>query len=201
MPENQEEKLRQEILGDAKLKAERIIAKARNDAEAALKKAIVDAENNRLSRLDEAKADAENKAKSIRIEVQRETRRHWLLKREQCLDDMFASALDAAEKTGGQEHEKSMRMLAEEAIAALGQENMIVSFPETDAELVTEAWLKEIAEAVFGSDNRAAFKLAPSSNVPAGLLFTTVDGRKTFDNTYASRLLVMKDDLRLIAVD
>lgn len=202
MPDNfQEEKLRQEILGDAKVKAERTIARAKNEADKSVAKAMADSAKKKQDRMVEAQADADARCRAIMLEVQRETRRHWLLKREACLDEMFSGALATASSATGVERVKSLAMLAEEAIAAIGPAKMEVTFRTQDADVITIPWLEAIAAKLFGADNEAAFALSAAPDAPAGISFATEDGRRTFDNTYASRLKKMKDDLRIIAVD
>ena len=201
MTENyQEEKLRQEILGDARTKAERIVARAKNEAAKYISKAQEEAARKREERLAEANREIDAKCKSILLDVERESRRHWLLGREACIDAMFQDALKAACATDGEEHAKSMELLAEEAIRAIGQVPMVVTFPESDCALVTLPWLREIAERLFGDQNNASFTLNPKRDAPAGVSFTTDDGKRAFDNTYASRLSKMKDSLRILVV-
>ncbi len=201
MTENyQEEKLRQEILGDAKTKAERTIARARNEAEKNIAKARDEAAKKREARLVEATHDIEAKCKSILLDVERESRRHWLLGREACIEEMFQAALKAASQTSGEAHAKSMALLAEEAFRAIGPAAMTVTFPSQDSELVTPQWLQAIAEKVFGAGYSAPFTLDPRADALPGICFTTDDGQRTFDNTYASRLAKMKDQLRLLTV-
>jgi len=196
----QEEKLAQEILGDAKTKAERTIARARNEAAKNIDKAKDEAAKKREARLAEATRDIESKCKSILLDVERESRRHWLLKREACIEEMLQTALQTASQTTGDAHAKSMAMLAEEAFKAIGPAAMTVTFPSQDSALVTPQWLQAIAEKVFGAGYSAPFTLDPRPDALPGIIFATDDGQRTFDNTYASRLAKMKDELRLLTV-
>ena len=201
MTENyQEEKLRQEILGDARTKAERTVVRAKNEAAKNISKAQEDAAKKREVRLAEANRDIDSKCKSILLDVERESRRHWLLGREACIDAMLQDALKAACEAEGEEHAKSMELLAEEAIRAIGQTSMTVTFPESDNNLVTLPWLREIAERLFGAQNNVSFTLNPKRDAPAGVSFISDDGKRAFDNTYASRLSKMKDNLRILVV-
>ena len=62
MPDNhQEDKLRQEILGDAKLNAERIVARARNEAQKTIDAAQAEVDQKRADRLREANVRRELK--------------------------------------------------------------------------------------------------------------------------------------------
>jgi len=196
----QEEKLRQEILGDAKTKAERMLARAHNEAEKNISKARDDAAKKREARLADAERDIESKCKAILMDVERESRRHWLLGLEVRIDEMLQMALQAASQTTGELHVKSMTMLAEEALRAIGPAAMTVTFPTQDSTLVTRQWLQAIAEKVFGTGHSASFTLNPQPEALPGISFITDNGQRTFDNTYASRLDKMRDQLRLLVV-
>lgn len=151
MPDNhQEDKLRQEILGDAKLNAERIIARAKNEAQKTIDAAQAEVNQKREERLREANEDIDAKCHSIMLDVQRESTRHWLLQREKCIDDMFQEAVRQAAETTGEAHEKSLQQLAEEALAAIGPADMRVIFNSKDAAIITETWLCTIAARLFG---------------------------------------------------
>ena len=199
MPDNhQEDKLRQEILGDAKLKADRIVARAKNEAQKTIDAAKAEIAQKREDRLREANEDADAKCHSIMLDVQRESTRHWLLKREQCIDDMFQEAVRQAAETTGEAHQKSLLQLAEEALAAIGPAEMRVIFNSKDAAIVTETWLRAIAKRLFGEKaSQTQFILEPDDDAPTGIAFATTDGARTFDNSYASRLRQMRDDLRI----
>ena len=191
---NQEEKLRQEIIGDAKAKAERTIAKAMLSADKLAEEAKKEAAEKRALRLKEAEEKAEKRCAAIMVDVQREARRHWLTEREKCIDELFAEALSNAENVTGEQHRKSLESLAKEAIAAIGCKDMKVLFQTADNAIVSEDWLKKIAMELFGKAPK--FVLESSDDAHAGLAFVTLDGQRSFDNTYASRLTIMHDSLR-----
>ncbi|MBR4220641.1 MAG: V-type ATP synthase subunit E [Victivallales bacterium] len=199
MPDNhQEDKLRQEILGDAKLNAERIVARAKNEAQKTIDAAQAEVDQKRADRLHEANEEADSKCHSILLDVQRESTRHWLLQREQRIDEMFQEAVRQASELTGEEHEKSLLQLAEEAMAAVGPADMRVIFNSKDTAIITEPWLRAIAAKLFGEKAaQVAFTLEPGDNAPAGIAFATTDGARTFDNSYAARLRNMKDTLRI----
>lgn len=199
MPDNQQEdKLRQEILGDAKLNAERIVARAKNEAQKTIDAAQAEVNQKRTERLREANEEIDAKCHSIMLDVQRESTRHWLLQREQCIDEMFQKAVRQAAETTGEAHEKSLRQLAEEALAAIGPAPVRVIFNSKDAVIITEAWLNAIASRLFGEKAaKISFALEPGDDAPAGIAFATLDGTRTFDNSYAARLRNLKDTLRI----
>ena len=197
----QEQRLRDEIIGDAKAKAERLLARARNDASKILDRAKREAAAKRKERMAEVEKEMAQKCGSIVRGVETELKRHWLAGREERLEAMLATALEKAASTTGEAHSRSMALLAKEAILALGPCHAQVFFPEKDAALVTEEWLSSIAKEALPKDADFSFQLCPSPDASAGLRFVTLDGRKEFDNTYASRLAKMKDSIRVMLSD
>ncbi len=195
---NQEQKLRDEILGDARLKAERLVARARNDAARIVEKAKSEASAKRKERLADAEKEMDVKCRSIAMGVETQLRRHFLNGREERLDAMLRRAVQEAASATGDEHVRSMSQLAGEAIGSMGGGDMLVYFPESDAGLVTVSWLESIASEVLGAGASYSFELHPSEDAPAGIRFVSADGRKEYDNTYESRLQKMKDGIRIL---
>ena len=195
MENQQEEKLRQEILGDAKLKAERLVARAQVNADKLVAEARAQGEEKRQQRLAEARELADKQCASILVDVEREARRYRLLGREKCLDALFARALTEAENASGDEHRRSLEALAREAMAAIGPRAMKVIFPQTDSAIVTPEWLSALGRELFG-ENAPVVTSEPSSDARAGLLFESLDGARSFDNTYSARLERMHELFR-----
>ncbi len=192
-------KLETEILADARTKAERTIARAQNDAETMRKKAQTLAASKREERLREAEIQADAKARSILVDVQQEARRHWLLEREKCLDELLDQALEQASQAEGEERVQSLRNLAIEALQALGPASCLVEIAPADAALVTPAWLQNLAAELFGAQTAIDFTVQVNPDIRGGLQCTTTDQTRRFDNTYASRLRWMKTELRDLA--
>jgi vacuolar-type H+-ATPase subunit E/Vma4 len=192
-------KLETEILADARTKAERTIARAQNDAEKMRKKAQTLAASKREERLREAEVQAEAQARAILVEVEQEARRHWLLAREKCLDELLDQALEQASQAEGEERAQSLRNLAIEALQALGPASCLVEIASTDAAIVTPAWLQTLATELFGEKTAIDFTVQFNPDIRGGLQCTTTDQARRFDNTYASRLRWMKTELRDLA--
>ena len=195
MANQQEEKLRQEILGDAKLKAERLVARAKVNADRLLAETRAQGEEKRKRRLEEAEATADKQCASILADVLREARRHRMFKREESLDALFARALSEAENASDEKHRRSLEMLAREAMTAIGPREMKVIFSAADASIVTPEWLAALSRELFG-EKAPAVTPEPSASAKPGLLFASLDGCRTFDNTYAARLERMHELLR-----
>lgn len=194
-------KLREEIIEDAKAKAERIVARAKNDADAVISKARAASKARHEERMDEAKAIADKQYKAIVSSIDMEVTRRWLLCQEACIDKVLKEALDTAEAVSGEARVASLTSLAREAMAAIGNVGCTVRVSEKDAGLVTSAWLSQQAQALFGADATADFQVTIDNTLDGGLVFTSNDGKKSFDNSYACRLARMHDELRLLLVN
>ena len=195
----QEDKLQAEILSDAKTRAERIIARANNDADKALKQAAEEIERNRQERLAEAAAEAEMKCRSILVDIQQETRRRWLLASESCLAGFLREALAAVERSDGIDRARSLTLLAREALAAIGPGDCEVVVGPADAAQATPEWLVAQARELFGADDASRYTVRTAPALRGGLIISSADGRRRFDNSYAVRLKRLWEELRSLA--
>ena len=80
--QEQEEKLRQEIIGDARTKADRLIKRAKRDAEKRAARARERQDKARQVRVKEAELRAEGRVRAILAGIDHEILTHWLLRRE-----------------------------------------------------------------------------------------------------------------------
>jgi len=195
MANQQEEKLRQEILSDAQQKAERMVARAMVNGDRLVADARKNGEARLAKRLAEAEQRASERCSSIMLDVQREARRYRLTQRERLLEQLFAQALNQAENSQGEARSRSLAILAREAMSAIGPQSMRVVFRSADKDVVTESWLKKIAGELFGQV-KIGFEMACQPDARAGLIFSSLDGQRLFDNTYVSRLEKLHDELR-----
>ncbi len=195
----QEDKLQAEILSDAKTRAERLIARANNDADKARQQAAEEIERNRQERLAEATAEAESKCRSIVVDIQQETRRRWLLASESCLAAFLREAQAAVERGDGIDRARSLTLLAREALAAIGPGDCEVVVGPADAALATPEWLTTLARELFGANDASRYAVRTDPSLRGGLIVSSADGRRRFDNSYATRLKRLWDDLRSIA--
>lgn len=199
--QSQEEKLRQAILAEAQGEARRLIDRAKAAAQRAMKEAQKKADAILASRQQEIKQEAEAAARAADLEIQRKIYRSQVIRREECLDELFKRALEQCAALSGPEHERSLRQLAAEALRSLGEDEIIVRFPTADSTIVTESWLQSIAQEALPSGSNAVFRLQPSDTAAPGLYFETADGTRAFDNTYAARLRYNQEALRLLVTE
>ena len=196
---NQEDKLKQELLADANAQAAEIMARAQEEADRMIEQARRHAAERREARLAAAMEEAEKRCRSIFADVELETSRRWLRKQEACIDELLQTALAKADKAEGFDRASSLASLAKEALAAIGDRDCSVFFNPADEVVVTRDWLQKLSREVYpGSTSVYVLKADPS--IDGGIVLETKDGVRQVDNSYRTRLLRMKDGLRLVAI-
>ncbi len=196
---NQEDKLKQELLADANAQAAEIMARAQEEADRMIEQARRHAAERREARLAAAMEEAEKRCRSIFADIELETSRRWLRKQEACIDELLQTALAKADKAEGFDRASSLASLAKEALAAIGDRDCFVFFNPADEVVVTRDWLQKLSREVYpGSTSVYVLKADPS--IDGGIVLETKDGARQVDNSYRTRLLRMKDGLRLVAI-
>jgi len=196
---NQEDKLKQELLADANAQAAEIMARAQEEADRMIEQARRHAAERREARLAAAMEEAEKRCRSIFADIELETSRRWLRKQEACIDELLQTALAKADKAEGFDRASSLASLAKEALAAIGDRDCSVFFNPADEVVVTRDWLLKLSREVYpGSTSVYVLKADPS--IDGGIVLETKDGARQVDNSYRTRLLRMKDGLRLVAI-
>ena len=196
---NQEDKLKQELLADANAQAAEIMARAQEEADRMIEQARRHAAERREARLAAAMEEAEKRCRSIFADIELETSRRWLRKQEACIDELLQTALAKADKAEGFDRASSLASLAKEALAAIGDRDCSVFFNPADEVVVTRDWLQKLSREVYpGSTSVYVLKADPS--IDGGIVLETKDGERQVDNSYRTRLLRMKDGLRLVAI-
>ncbi len=193
----QEEKLQQEILNDAHRKQERTLQRARRDVEKALLNVKKRQDDSRQTRLQAAEHLAKDKARAIKASIEQEIRRQWLLLREKQLDDVFAAVLSQLESGSGFDQDESLRQLAGEAVTALGEGEIVVELATKDKDKLTSAQIADVVKALpNGQNTKIDVEVKENPDMRRGIIVTSKNGRKQFNNTYATRLYRMKNQLR-----
>ena len=196
---NQEDKLKQELLADANAPAADLMARAQEEADRMIEQARRHAAERREARLADAMEEAEKRCRSIFADIELETSRRWLRKQEACIDELLQTALAKADKAEGFDRASSLASLAKEALAAIGDRDCSVFFNPADEVVVTRDWLQKLSREVYpGSTSVYVLKADPS--IDGGIVLETKDGARQVDNSYRTRLLRMKDGLRLVAI-
>ncbi len=197
--EGQEKRLEEEILNDARQKAERVVARATADAATALKRAKTLNERRRAKALEQARQEADRKASNIVSGIWNEQRKMWLQRREQSIQAFLKGLLEelAKQPAASEERKASLAALAGEALAAVPAQELTVQIAEVDRATVTPEWLS----AQLPADRSARFMVEVSPEVTGGLRVLSADGRFAYDNTYAGRLARMEEEFRRTLAD
>ena len=199
MMDGQEKRLEEEILGDARQKAERVVARANADAATALKRAKTLNERRRKKVLEQTREEAEHHAENILSGIWNEQRKMWLLRREEVIQKFLKGLLEelAACPPDSPERMASLTALAGEALAAVPADELLVEVSAVDLPAVTPEWLANRLPA----GRSAHFTVQASSAITGGLTVASADGRRAYDNTYAGRLARLEEEFRRTLAD
>ncbi|MBQ4479378.1 MAG: V-type ATP synthase subunit E [Victivallales bacterium] len=197
--DDQEKRLKEEILGDAREKAERVVARAKTDAATALKRAKTLNERRRTKALEQTRAEAEHHAENILSGIWNEQRKMWLVRREEVIQKFLKGLLDelAACPANSPERVASLSTLASEALAAMPSDELLVAVASADRSTVTPEWLAER----LPSGRNAHFIVQADPAIGGGMRVASADGRFAYDNTFAGRLARLEEGFRRILAD
>jgi len=189
-----EKLLSDEILQDARTKAERALKKADRQA----KKIIADAERDAEASLDKAREAARQRAQrianSIIASLEQEVRRDRLDAQETELSKLFDSALDRLHGRSGYDAAGVLAGLAAETVKALGGDSVILGLAEQDRSIADEAWLNSVRQRA-GYQGALTVDDTPA-DIAGGVVARSGDGRRYYDNSYAARLRRQRTALR-----
>ena len=193
-----EEKLRQEILGDAERHAERTLARARSDAQKALEQVRTDHAALATQRLAEADTEGEERYQAITSSIVHDLRNGWLKHRETVVADLLDQALTHAEELGETERRESLRQLLSEALEAIGQTAMTIRANAECARLLDENTIETAATAAWKQRGHTVVNVIVDPELRPGLVAESTNGRRLFDNTYVTRLARLRAELRAL---
>jgi vacuolar-type H+-ATPase subunit E/Vma4 len=195
-----ENKLRQELLADAQRQAEQAMGRARAAATNALAVVREEQAQVREKRLQEAQLEAEARARAITARIRHEVQRRWLMLREEGLERLFAEVLPRLERGDGIDRQRSLRQLLQEALEALGPMAVKVRLnPDSAALLTAEALAAVCSLAWPNATPPPRVERAIDAGLRPGVVVESADGRLVFDNTYATRLERLRGPLRSLA--
>lgn len=190
--ESQENKLRLEILGDAQKKGDAIRARAEQENGQRLTETRAELRRKRAESLHELEAELALAQRQADNHLALAVRRRWLQEREKAINGILQEVCAEAEASHGSERTAILAHLATEALTALGPGSYRVTCAPSDCELVTPAWLQQQIAAEI------TLEVCPDAAIRGGLRFTATDGRVCFDNTFATRLTLLRGELRRI---
>jgi len=198
MPE-QAEKLRQEILADARRRAERNRKRAEQEAQKIVREAEQAVERLRRERLAQAEHEAEQVARTILAGVDQEVRRNRLRRRERVIQEVYRKALASLRDAPPEKTRRILARLITMALQQIGPNQAVrVHVRPDQADVITSDLMASCARQAFGESAVAPeFEVTPDEDIrTGGVLVETKDGRLLCDNTFEARLQRLDLDVR-----
>jgi vacuolar-type H+-ATPase subunit E/Vma4 len=189
-----EKALSDEILQDARRKAERVVARAHREAKRLLDEAAQAAAAAEQKALDVARQRAERAARAILATVEQDARRDLLEAQEAELRKVFDEARARLADRASYDRSAVLARLAAEAIAAMAADQVVLELDPADREIATEAWLAEVRRRV--GREVAVTVSANAAPMDGGGVVRSADGRLLYDNSFEARLRRLLPDLR-----
>ena len=189
-----EKVLSDEILSDAKRKADRARKRAEREAKKILAEAGKKADEAAERTLDVARERADRQAQATLATVAIEVQRDLLETREREFDKLFDAARQRLADKARYDYPAALAALAAEAIAAMRTDDVVLALSSDDRPIATDAWLADLLRRV-GRDVKTTIAEEPAS-IDGGLIVRSADGRLLYDNSFAARLTRLRPDLR-----
>ncbi len=193
---DQEEKLHQEILADARQKAARIIQRAERDVKKNLDAVKERFEQSQEEKLAAAQRQAEEEYISITASIEHEIRSKWLQYREEIFDDAMQRLLHQVENGIDVDKEKALRELTKEALQAVGPGTLCLELNMDDCKYLQEDIIAETAAELFPNQETTC-RIDCRKEATSGPVLSTKDSRLRFDNSYRTRIKRLKNQLRI----
>ena len=191
-PEDNLDRLSKEIFSQAESETNQILADAKHKAEEIRNRAKQEAAEEKARILDQAKRDAERLRSQALATTQMKARTLQLESREKLLVETFEAA---RQKLAGvqqrSDYEAIVKRLSLEAAEQLCAKQVKLKADKTTAKLITEKMLKEIA-----AEFKGKIELSGTLEKGTGIVASTEDGHLTFDNTLETRLAHLETELR-----
>ena len=176
--------LADEILDDARRKADRASKKAERRA----KRILRDAQK----KADQATAAA--LAASILATIEQDVRRDLLDQREAAIATILDAAMQRVASREGTDYPAALTTLAAEAVGAMATDAVVLHLAEADRAIATAEWLDALRQRV---GRPVAIEVADeAAPIQGGLIVRSADGRLLYDNSFAARLVRLRPALR-----
>ena len=220
---NPQQALQDEILADARRRAEETVGKARREADAALAKARADAERSAREALEAAEAEARHRRDLALAALPIHVARRRAECVEAALEQVRQEARRLLEAREGFDYREALTRLAAEALAAMEGTRFVLQVADADRQALGDAWLDEVRRRV--GRQGLELSLEPAQTKPAagaagsisnlrsqiifelnrrfrvglgggGVFLRDEEGRQVWDNRFEARLARLWPALR-----
>jgi len=186
-----EDNLRAEIIADAEKKSARLLKRAQKDADELFESTRKLNEQQKQAQLNEARNEAAAKVQAIDASTAYEIRQQWLIRQEQVIAEILQTTLALAEAAPTPQLQLSLKQLLCEAVAAFPDDTALRLQLRPEHVPLLEPMLTTIPHC------SATLSIEPDSQMASGLIVSSIDNRRRYDNTYRARLQRLRQKLRI----
>jgi len=193
-----EDVLTDEILSDARRRAERTVKRAEREGKKTVDAAVKRAEAVRDRLLEVAQRRLDRDEQVFASSLALEERMRKLKTQGALLDEVFAKAAERLEAGGDFDGADLVRKLTVEAVLAMTGDAFVLRLAGTDLPAMRTTLPTEAAEAVKRTSSREVTLTCAdeSADIAGGVIVESADGAQHFDNSFTGRLARLKDKLR-----
>ena len=190
--------LSEEILADARRRAERTVKRAEREGKKLVDRVVKQAEAVRRRVLERGKERIERERQVSDSGLALEERMCRLKALGELLDEVFAEAMTRLLERRNRKYKALVTELAVEAVLAMTGDAFVLHLGKKDLASIKRGLRGEVTAAVREMSGRTVQVTIANAAAPidAGVVVESADGRQRFDNSFAGRLERMKDDLR-----
>lgn len=182
--EDAQAKISEEILTDARTKAERILKAARREVEKMTKTAQDEAGQIEKETVEEADRRADALTRVIRASTEPAMRRIQLDVREKVLLDIISEARKALLNRDSQDYPQMLAALTAEAAELLGGGQLVAHISRQDFDRFGDG----LSQRLQARDLGATIEVRSAEDIEWGVIVRTADGTRQVDNTINARL-------------
>ena len=180
------------VLSDVQGDAEQILAEAKTKAEEIKERAQEEADAERAEILEQASLEAERVRSQVIATNQLKARTMLLEQREKLLEEVFNTAQQRLPSVlRGSDYEQTAQRLLKEALLQLRAGTARVRADETSLKLYAVSVLEKMSQ-----EMEMQIQLGEPLKHGLGVIAETEDGHRQYDNTLETRLKRMQDTLR-----
>ena len=187
--------LAEEILADARKRAEAALSAARTEADKLIAAARATAQTEAAAIRHESAELARKRSQMMLRAVEQEVDRLALHAREEVLQQVIDQAREELQRFSGEPYGRSVRQLAMESLRQAPGDSFVVKAAGLSA---TEgsALVAELTAALRGEGRTVSLQFSEDAGAPRGVIVESPDGAVRWDNTYDVRLQRLREDIR-----
>lgn len=193
----QENKLGQDLLEEARTRARQILEQSEKEAQKIAKAAQEHRDRLQRESLEEAELTVAREIRVRRAVQEMEKRRRRLMEEETLVLQVLDGAERQASNLQGEPRRLSLQERVNEAAAAVGNGDLVIRIRPEDLALIGESTLINLAAKDAGMADAPSISVLADTTVTDGVIVETRDGKRRFDNTLSARRARLDKNLRL----